>query len=51
MDFLVLVFLNPATCNPPAPAGGLRRRPREVAFLMGASGSCRRGLHYRFMLF
>jgi hypothetical protein len=32
--------LNPATCNPPAPAGGSRRRPREVALLMGASGSC-----------
>ena len=34
---------NPATCNPPVPAGGLRHRTREVALLMGVSGSCRRG--------
>ena len=37
--------MNPATCNPPASAGGARRRTREVALLKGASGSCRRGLH------
>jgi hypothetical protein len=37
--------MNPATCEPPAPAGGSRRRTREVAFLKGASGSCRRVLH------
>jgi hypothetical protein len=37
--------MNPATCNPPASAGGSRRRTREVALLKGASGSCRRGLH------
>ena len=30
--------LNPATCEPPTPAGGSRHRSREVALLRGASG-------------
>jgi hypothetical protein len=39
------------TWNPPAPAGGgMRHNSREVALLQGASGSCRRGLHF-FLLF
>ena len=35
----------PANWNPPAPAGGGMRNSREVAFLKGATGSCRWGLH------
>jgi len=38
---------NPAVWNPPASAGGgMRCNTREVALLKGASGSCRRGLHF-----
>ena len=36
----------PANWNPPAPAGGGMRNSREVAFLKGATGSCRWGLHF-----
>jgi hypothetical protein len=35
----------PANWNPPAPAGAGMRNSREVAFLKGATGSCRWGLH------
>jgi len=42
--------LIPATCNPPAPAGGgMRRNPREVALLRGppapagGGSTCRKG--------
>ncbi|MEK6742459.1 MAG: RluA family pseudouridine synthase [Nitrospirota bacterium] len=35
----------PANWIPPAPAGGGMRNSREVAFLKGATGSCRWGLH------
>lgn len=50
---------NPAPWHPPAPAGGgkrfhatstrsvARKQFREVALFVGASGSCRRGLHSR----
>jgi hypothetical protein len=45
LGFRADLIVNPETCIPPTPAGGSRRRPREVALLKGASGSCRRGLH------
>jgi hypothetical protein len=45
-----IIKLNPATCNPSAPAGGSRHRTREVALLKGASGSCRRGSTEKIML-
>jgi hypothetical protein len=49
--YIISIYQSREAWNPHAPAeGGMRRNSREVALLQGASGSCRRGLHYEELL-